>query len=100
MFKDVIKSSGMDMNGPLPKFVEQSTIIHEMAHSMGLVNNGVPMVNNHQDSSNGRHCADTDCVMYYQHGGMKDLQEYVSRFMKTMNPVMFGPECLRDVRSY
>jgi hypothetical protein len=45
--------------------LEATVLEHEFAHLCGLVNVGTPIVVNHQDSSHGNHCNNTDCLMYY-----------------------------------
>ena len=98
MFKDVIDSLGED--SATSKYVEQSTLIHEMGHALGLVNNGVRMSTSHQDTANGKHCTKDTCVMYWQNEGSKDLRQFVRKIQKTGNTVMFGDECLADTRAY
>ena len=50
---------------PSKETVETIVMRHEFGHIMGLVNNGVEMQTNHQDTENGRHCDDDQCLMYY-----------------------------------
>lgn len=38
---------------------------HEFGHLLGLVNQGSPMQTDHQDISNGAHCINKNCLMYY-----------------------------------
>lgn len=38
---------------------------HEFGHLMGLVNQGSPMQKDHLDHSNGAHCINSHCLMYY-----------------------------------
>jgi len=38
---------------------------HEFGHLMGLVNLGSSMQTNHQDNSNGYHCLNANCLMFY-----------------------------------
>lgn len=45
--------------------LEATVFNHEFGHNMGLVANGSPMQENHQDSENGHHCTDDNCLMYY-----------------------------------
>lgn len=45
--------------------LEATVFNHEFGHNMGLVANGSPMQESHQDSGNGHHCTDEDCLMYY-----------------------------------
>lgn len=45
--------------------VEAGILLHQFGHLLGLVNNFAPMVNNHLDPVNKRHCTDVNCLMYY-----------------------------------
>lgn len=93
IFKPTIRSS---RDPRVRVFVEQSTLIHEFGHSVGLVNNGLPMVRPHHDKAHGAHCTNPDCVMYYLNEGGSDLETYVDRFGMTMDSTLYGPECLED----
>lgn len=100
LFKDVISSSGINPSGLVPKFVEQSTLVHEMGHALGLVNNGVPMKTAHQDTSHDAHCNNQDCVMYYLNEGVADLAAFATQLNTTSNLVLFKSECLADTQGY
>ena len=97
VFKNVITSSGGEV---VQKYVEQSTIVHELGHALGLVNNGIPMTTPHQDTAHGNHTTNTDCVMYWMNEGKSDLMNFIIKYMTTGNNVMWGPEVLDDVRSF
>lgn len=56
-------SSGI--GSPSKEDVETIVLRHEFGHNLGLVNNGVEMQENHQDTENGRHCDNDECLMYY-----------------------------------
>ncbi|WBV56252.1 hypothetical protein PFY10_18855 [Chryseobacterium daecheongense] len=45
--------------------LEATVLEHELGHLMGLVNLGSPMQTDHKDSSNGNHCNNQNCLMYY-----------------------------------
>ncbi len=98
VFKDVVISTGASQ--ALLKYVEQTTLVHEFGHAMGLVNNGVPLSSSHQDTAHGHHCTNNDCVMYWLNEGLADLIAFVQNYMATGDPVMFGSECLNDAKSY
>jgi hypothetical protein len=100
IFKDVIKNSGISPSGPIPKYVEQSTMVHELGHALGFVNNGVPMALNHQDKEHGTHTTNKDCVMYWQNEGLGDLKLFVQKFITTNETVLWGPEVLNDAKAY
>jgi hypothetical protein len=100
MFKQVIQSTGTVANGPVPKYVEQSTLVHETGHALGFVNNGVPMVTFHQDTAHGAHTTNQDCVMYWQNEGTADLSQFVQKYISSGSTVMWGPEVLQDAQAY
>ena len=76
-------------------FIEQSVVIHETGHTLGLVNNGIDLTSEHQDEANGAHCKNSKCVMYYLNEGAKDLLEFTQNGF-TIDEVLFGDECLQD----
>ena len=45
--------------------LEATVFNHEFGHIMGLVANGSPMQEGHQDEANGHHCDQDNCLMYY-----------------------------------
>ena len=107
IFKDVITS--ISYSNPIEEatvgeatriYVEQATLVHEMGHALGLVNNGVTMVTSHQDTSNGKHCSNTACVMYYANSGTSALVSYIKSFLDSGSTVMFKTYCLEDTQSY
>ena len=52
--------------------VEQSTLIHKLAHSIGLVDNGVPMRAFYTRTAARRALQQSDCVMFWQNEGSSD----------------------------
>lgn len=98
MFHDVAVTSS-----PQPAvqaFLELSTVVHEMGHAIGLVNNGVDLTSNHHDAANGPHCTNPQCVMYWVNEVATDLLQFVQQLQSTGNVVMFGSECLEDTRRF
>jgi hypothetical protein len=97
MFKDVIRSSGGVGLGNVALYVEQSTLIHELAHAIGLVDNGVVMAMGHKDDAHGAHCDNDRCVMYWLNEGASDAAAYVQQNVLASNSVLFDAACLQDV---
>jgi hypothetical protein len=100
IFKPVI--AGTAQGGPLDrtaKLVEQSTLVHEMGHALGFVNNGVPMVKDYQDIPHGAHSTDTDCVMYWANETTDDLAKFVAKFLTSGNEILWGPDVLADAKA-
>lgn len=73
--------------------LESSVLEHELGHLLGLVNLGSPMVTPHQDTANGNHCTNPNCLMYWAietHGGFHS--------MITKIPVL-DSNCLKDLQA-
>ncbi|MBA3829999.1 MAG: hypothetical protein H0X33_13745 [Taibaiella sp.] len=52
--------------GQISRLTAESTVLeHEMGHILGLVDLGTPMVIGHKDATNGNHCNNSSCLMYY-----------------------------------
>ncbi len=96
MFKDVIRSTDVIGFPNVVRFVEQSTMIHELGHAFGLVDNGVPMVAPHRDVSHGAHCDNDACVMYYLNEGAADATAFVRDKVLTGSTILFDAHCLDD----
>ena len=93
MFKPVIDSTSS------PEYVEQTTLVHEFGHAAGLVNNGVAMVNDHQDEEHGKHCDNDNCVMYWANEGAANIGAFVSRYVLNPETVIFDQNCIEDVHA-
>lgn len=98
IFKPVI--TGAAFFDTQRKFIEQTVIVHEVGHALGLVNNGVPLTSEHHDEEHGAHCTNTDCVMYYQNEGQGAVASFIQQFMGTGSRVVFGPECIADCEAF
>lgn len=97
MFKDVIRSTNIPALPNVVRFVEQSTLVHELAHAIGLVDNGVPLTTAHRDVEHGAHCNDDRCVMFFQNEGAADAAAFVQRQVLTGDTILFDTQCLGDV---
>jgi hypothetical protein len=93
VFKPVVVATG---TGVVPRVVEQTVMVHEYGHAMGLVNNGVPLTSDHHDVDHGAHCTNTDCVMYFANEGGAGLRDLVDAIQAAGVGVLFGQECLDD----
>ena len=52
--------------GEPQKFVVETIVLrHEFGHILGLVNNGIEMVEDHHDVENGAHCTVEECLMNF-----------------------------------
>ena len=89
IFKDNLqKFGGSDQ---FLRRMEQATVVHEVGHVVGLVNNGVPMAVPHEDAAHPHHSTDSLDVMYW------DIATVVSRTNETN---LFGKNSLADGQAY
>jgi hypothetical protein len=75
--------------------MQASILVHESAHLLGLVNNGVPMVVDHEDHDENHHCAEPDCIMGHQ--------VVVDRRGPNLEDDDFAPlcpHCVEDLRAF
>lgn len=99
IFKDVVADSGS--TDLVKRYVEQATVVHEVGHAVGLVNNGIPMTGTpHEDTSHRAHCSNPDCVMYWQNEGAADLARFLQSRINDPDVVLLDRACLNDVTSY
>jgi hypothetical protein len=98
LFKPVIQNGTF----PLPflqNFVEQSVLVHEFGHAIGLVNSGIEPLTDHHDSEHGAHCTNRSCIMYYLNEGLADLRDFINSGETSTERILFGEECLNDVQA-
>ncbi len=102
IFKEVIEGTSSGLPGdPVPKYVEQGTLVHEIGHAVGLVNNGISMVTSHEDTAHIRHCNNPKCVMYWQNeGNASALASFLQTRINNPDLVMLDEACLKDVTSH
>jgi hypothetical protein len=96
MFKDVIRSTSSATLPALVRIVEQSTLVHELAHAIGLVDTGVPATSEHVDTPHGAHCTNDRCVMYYLNEGATDAAMFARQVITTGDKILFDAACLAD----
>jgi len=98
MFAPVIDSAGGPA-GVVQRYVEQATLVHELGHAAGLVNNGLALTADHQDEPHGAHCSHEDCVMYYAVEGVSGVADFVQKYVTSGDSVLFGDDCLADAHA-
>ncbi len=100
IFKDLMKSIEANENMWVARFSEQSVLIHEGGHALGMVNNGLPMSEEHQDSEHGAHCTNDKCVMYWLNEGRDGLKDFIQQYILTGSEIIWGEHCLQDAAKY
>jgi len=98
VFKDVVESVGSDST--TRRYVEQTTIVHEIGHTIGFVDNGVPMVNAHEDTEHPHHTLDRDGVMYWAVESRNGALAFLTDAIAGSRLSLFGPASLLDAQNY
>lgn len=82
-------------------FTETATWLHEFGHLLGLVNHGVPMVNDHQDEEHGHHCDNERCIMHWSHES-GDVARFIERRLKEgkTDLEVFDEDCRADLEAF
>ena len=71
---------------------------HEMGHVLGLVDNGVPMVEDHRDPDHGRHDSSDECIMYWAYQGAALFDVLAERLIGGNDTLLgFDQACLDDL---
>lgn len=99
IFKDVVRGTAAGNGTLVPRYVEQSTLIHEMGHALGLVNIGLPPTTTHEDTGHAGHCSNPNCVMYWRNEGTADMVNFV-RSAISGSFIMYDAQCLQDSRGF
>ena len=72
---------------------------HEIGHVIGLVDGGLPMVDDHldPDPTAGRHDVSHDCVMYREYEGTDAIDAAFDRIVMGGPAIEFDAPCLADI---
>lgn len=98
VFKDVVTSVGGSANEQ--RYVEQATVVHELGHSVGLVNNGIPLTSNYEDASHPKHSSNSKCVMYWSVESSTSILTLLTGSILGSRLNLFEAETLADGRAY
>jgi hypothetical protein len=100
MFHDTIESacSGHPILGDQVCAETQYGVwAHEVGHTIGLVDNGLPMVTPHADAAHGAHDDDPECLMYFAFDSSAGLDLIRDSLLGGGGAPDFDPSCLEDV---
>lgn len=65
LFEKSVQEFSGDVGQPSISTLETAVMDHEFGHILGLVNNGTALQSSHQDTAHGKHCTNTNCLMYF-----------------------------------
>ena len=76
---------------------ERVVLLHELGHVLGLVNNGVAMVEDHEDPDHEAHDLSEDCIMHHAVEGIELFTQLRGSVEETEPPLDFGEQCRADL---
>jgi predicted Zn-dependent protease len=91
IFEKAVKDFSGGLSQPSTDVLESTVVNHEFGHVLGLVNNGTTMQSSHQ--SNGAHCNNKNCLMYYQ----AETSDIIGNLIGNNVP-SFDSNCLNDLK--
>jgi len=74
--------------------LETAVLEHEFGHLLGLVDNGSAMQSSHKDATNGAHCNNSSCLMYYQ----TESTDFLGFLITGSIPVL-DANCVNDLKA-
>ena len=66
LFENSIRALSNQLNAPSRVDLETTVMAHEVCHLLGLVDLGSSMQNEHIDEEHGKHCQNSNCLMFWQ----------------------------------
>jgi len=71
--------------------------LHEIGHTIGLVDNGTPMASPHEDATHLAHDSSSSCIMYWAYDGSAGGDMITSALLGGGSAPDFDANCLADI---
>jgi predicted Zn-dependent protease len=94
VFEKTIRDYAGGITQPSASTLEASVSEHEVGHILGLVNNGTAMVGVHEGGPSGKHCSNSNCLMYYT----TETSDIVSNLVGNTIPSLDN-DCMNDLKA-
>lgn len=95
LFQKTIKDLSGGVGQPSERLLTSTVLQHEVGHILGLVNVGTPMVTAHQDETHGKHCDETNCLMYWS----VETGDVVNNLLGLSSPPDLDSQCQADLKA-
>lgn len=96
-------SEGRGLSSGACRRAELGLLGHEIGHVLGLVNNGVEMVVDHEDREHPKHTNDPNCLMYWTYDRkavVTKIQSEIDAGTPAEEALGFCPPSLADLASF
>ncbi len=94
IFENAIRDLSGGLGQPSITSVETTVTEHEFCHVFGLVNNGTALTSAHQDAAHGKHCNNTNCLMYYA----TETSDIINNLLGNNIPSL-DQNCINDLKA-
>jgi hypothetical protein len=81
------------------KVAERNVWAHELGHTLGLVDNGIPMVTEHRDPAHGQHDVREGCLMYWAYDGPQVFDTLLARFNSQNQDLELCEQSRQDIEA-
>lgn len=95
IYEETIVNQTTGVFTPDQSLVENSVINHEFAHILGLTNLGTPMVEDHEDDENPKHCNVESCLMFFS----LETSNGLSSMMGMSSAPELDIQCINDLQA-
>ena len=95
IYEETIREFSNETGEPGRVALESTTLNHEFAHLLGLVNLGTPLTSDHEDPINTRHCIVEECLMFFQ----TEVQGGIVKMKSFSEVTPLDPLCLADLQA-
>lgn len=96
IFKPVVGGAESALPG-VSAFVEQTTIVHELGHAVGLVADGIPTTTTHHDEAHAHHCTNERCAMNWANERGASVVAFARQLSTTGSTILIDDACLADI---
>ncbi len=99
MYHDTIEANcgGLVLREQVCATSQLLILLHEIGHTIGLVDNGLPMTTAHKDSAHGAHDTNDQCIMYWAFEGQGGIDVIRNRVTGGGSMIDFDDACLADI---
>ena len=94
IFEKTVKNYAGGIGQPSLNTLQALITEHELGHILGLVNSGTAMVSEHQDGAHGKHCNNSNCLMYYT----AETNNVIANLVGNNIPSLDN-DCISDLRA-
>lgn len=95
IYQETLENLSNSPTEPNRSLLETTVINHEIGHLFGLTNSGTPMLTDHEDDENPKHCNVESCLMFWA----SESNAAVGNIMGMGSAPNLDPLCIADLQA-